>query len=234
VKALGEVFKTVGENLMWFFLVALIIGWSCHFRSNVKCEEWFLITAFVLVNIIIIILRYCYIQSAVSKRWSMPLMTFTIFYIPVGLSVAGNWLDSKFKVSKQRTNISGENRISWFLVLLLIGIGICIPKLLKPVRIEKQGFREAAKWLKKNTSHEDTVAVPDKRIAFYAERKGLMYDKNIPQGAKYAVKIEGGEDVSLDFGRSILKEVSFWVDQGEKAKKIVIYKVLQPKAASIS
>jgi hypothetical protein len=226
LKALGEVFKTIGENLMWFFLVALMIGLSYRFRSDAKCEEWFLITTFVLVNITIMVLRYCYIQSAVSKRWSMPLITFTIFYIPVGLHIAGNWMDSKSLVSKQRTNIPGEKRISWFSVLLLIGIGVCIPKLLKPVRIEKQGYREAAKWLKENTSLEDTVAVPDKRITFYAERKGLIYEKNIPHGAKYAVKIEQGEDEKLDVGRSILKELSLWVDQGKKKKKIVIYKVL--------
>ena len=221
LKALGEIFNTIGENLMWFFLPALMIGLYYHFRGNAKREELFLITTFVLVSVTMMVLRYCYIQLTVSKRWSLPLITFTIFYIPVGLHVAGNWLESKFPMNKQRK----EKRFSWFLVLLLIGIGICIPKLFRPVRIEKQGYREAAEWLRENTSPADVIAVPDRRISFYAERKGLIYDKKVPKQAKYVVRIvKNGSEPK--FGRTVQEKYSVWVDRREKKKRIVIYEVL--------
>ncbi|MBA7636801.1 hypothetical protein ES703_44429 [subsurface metagenome] len=225
LKAFGEIFKTIGENLMWFFMPALVIGFYYRFRGNAQREELFLITTFVLVNVTMMVLRYCYIQLTVSKRWSLPLITFTIFYVPVGLHVVGNWLENKFPMNKQKTDISVEKRVSWFSVLLLIGISICIPKLLRPVRIEKQGYREAATWLKENTAPKDIIAVSDRRIYFYAERKGLIYDKKVPKQAKYVVRIvKNGSEPK--FGRTVQEKYSVWVDRREKKKRIVIYEVL--------
>jgi hypothetical protein len=228
LKALGEIFKTIGENLMWFFVPALMIGLYYHFRGNAKREELFLITAFVLVNVTMMVLRYCYIQLAVSKRWSLPLITFTIFYIPVGLHFIGNWLESKFPINKQKSDNSKEKRSSWFLLLLLVGIGVCVPKLIRPVRIEKQGYRETAKWLRENSAPADIVAVPDSRIAFYAERTGLMYDKNVPNGVKYIVKIvKEGEKEEPKLGRAVQEEYIVWVDKrGKSGKRLVIYKMI--------
>ena len=226
LKALGEIFKTIGENLMWFFMPALMIGLYYHFRGNAKREELFLITAFVLVNVTMMVLRYCYIELTVSKRWSLPLITFTIFYIPVGLHVVANWLESKFPMNKQKNDISKEERSPWFLVLLLIGIGICMPKLLRPIRIEKQGYRDAAKWLKENTKPEDIIAVPDKRIYFYAERKALVYEKKVPKQAKYFVRIVKNEDKKPKFGRTVKEQYSAWADKRKKSgKRLVIYKM---------
>ena len=222
LKALGEIFNTIGENLMWFFLPVLMIGLYYQFRGNAKREELFLITTFVLVSVTMMVLRYCYVQQAVSKRWSLPLVTFTVFYIPVGLHAIGNWMGGKFPMSKQRE----EKRFSWFLVLFLIGICICIPKLLRPVRIEKQGYRDAAEWLRGNTAPQDIVAMPDKRIAFYAERKGLRYGKKVPKQAKYVVRIVEDEDERPKFDRTVREKYSVWVNNGEKKKRIVIYEVL--------
>jgi hypothetical protein len=224
-KALGEIFKTIGENLMWFFMPALVIGIYYRFRGNAKHEEQFLIIAFMLVNVTMMVLRYCYIELTVSKRWSLPLITFTVFYIPVGLHIVANWLESKFPMTKQETDISKEKRFSWFSVLLLISIGMCIPKLLRPVRIEKQGYREAAKWLRENTAGKDIIAVPDKRIAFYAERKRLIYDKKVSKRAKYVVKIVKDEDEKPEFGRTVQERYSVWMNKREKKKRIVIYEV---------
>ncbi len=221
LKALSEIFRTIGENLMWFFMLPLVIGLYYRFRGDAKREELFLITTFVLVSVTMMVLRYCYIQLTVSKRWSLPLITFTIFYIPVGLQVVGNWLESKFPMNKQRK----KKRFSWFLILLLIGICICIPKLFRPVRIEKQGYREAAKWLMENTAPEDIVAVQDKRISFYAERKGRVYGKNVPKGVKYIVKIvKGGEKPKVNL--AVQEKCSAWIGRRGKRKRVIIYEAL--------
>lgn len=205
---------------------ALAIGFYCRFRGNAKHEEWFLITAFVLINVTMMVLRYCYIELHASKRWSLPLITFTIFYIPVGLQVIGNWLESKFPMNKQKTDLSQEKKGSWFLILLLIGISICIPKLVRPPRIKNQSYREAAKWLKENTAPADIIAVPDKRIAFYAERKGLEYSEQIPDQVDYIVRIIKSGDKKQDSGENINEEFSTWVDK-KKYRKLVIYKAIR-------
>ena len=118
LKALGEIFKTVGENLMWFFVPTLLIGFWYHFQRDAKYEERFLIIAFIITNVVMMVLRYCYIQLHVSQRWSLPLITFTIFYIPVGLHVVANRLENKFPMNKQKSNVSKRKGFYWFLVSL--------------------------------------------------------------------------------------------------------------------
>ncbi len=226
LKALGEIFKTVGENLMWFFMPALVIGLYYRFRGNAEREELFLITTFVLVSVTMMILRYCYIQLHVSQRWSLPLITFTVFYVPAGLQIISEWIKKRFLMRlRQKAGIEGE-KCSGFLILLLVGTGICLPKLLSPIRIEKQGYRDTANWLMENTAPKDMIAVPDRRISFYAERKGLMLGKKVSQGAGYVVRIMKNEDKELNLGRIVKEKHSVWVDGRKKDKKLVIYKVL--------
>jgi len=229
LKAFGEIFKTIGENLMWFFMLPLVIGLYYSFQSNAKCEERFLMTAFILVNVTMMVLRYCYIQLTVSERWSLPLITFTIFYIPVGLQVLGRKIDNllcKTVCKNDISDISEEGSRRWFFVLLVVGMAICLPKLLRPIRIEKKGYRDTAKWLRKNTTPEDVIAVPDRRISFYAERKGLIYDKKIPKQAKYVVGIVKDEDKRLQWDRNVQEKYSAWLDKRNKKKRIVIYEML--------
>jgi hypothetical protein len=226
LKALGEIFKTVGENLMWFFVPALVIGLYFHFRDNAKREELLLITAFVLVNVTMMILRYIYIRPHVSQRWSLPLIMFTVFYIPVGLRIISRWLERKVSLNKQKTDLLPKNKPSWLFVLFLIGTCLCLPKLLRPIRIEKQGYRDVAKWLMENTAPADIIDVSDRRISFYAERKRLMLGRKVPQGAGYVVRIMKNEDEELNLGRIVKEKHSVWVDGRKKDKKLVIYKVL--------
>ena len=224
LKALGEIFKTIGESLMWFFMPALVIGLYYRFRGNAKREELFLITTFVLVNLTMMILRYCYFLPHVSQRWSLPLITLTIFYIPVGLCTMGNWLDSKFPMNKQKNDVSKDKKFSWFLVLLFVGISICLPKLFRPVRIEKQGYRDVAKWLKENTLQDDLVAVPDKRISFYAERKGVLFaGDRIPKGSKYAIKQFQTNGEMFLYGVKTKRKLSLIKNWRNKKGMIVIY-----------
>ncbi len=231
--ALGKISKTICENLMWIFIPALMIGLCYRFRNNAEYAEWFLITAFVLANITMATLRYCYIQEILSKRWTLPLITLTIFYIPVGLHIIGSWLESVFPLNKEREK---KEWLSWFVILFFISIGVCLPKLLRPVRIEKQGYKDAAMWLRENSNPGDLVITPDSRIAFYAERKGLICTGTAPGQAKYIVKIVNDEDKgqmpkfdgAVRKFRELQERYSVWVDKrDEEGKKLVIYKVMQ-------
>lgn len=208
------------ETLVYYFVPALLIGCYYYFRKQSKTlEQTFFAAAFIILNIAML----CWQSSKfLSRRHTLALVVFTIFYIPIGLHTIACWLSERS--SKNNVGMQ-KNRQHWFLVLLVIGMAICLPKLLRPMRIDKQGYLDAAKWLKENTKPEDIIAVPDKRISFYAERKGLMYDKNVPKGVKYIVKIaNGGEKPKVSL--AVQEKCSAWIGRREKRKRVIIYEVL--------
>ena len=226
LKAIGRLAGEISENLMYFFVLPLMTGLYCHFRKLRKLlftERFFIFALIVLYLIMMILLHINY--GYISRRHCMPIVVFTVFYIPVGLQIIARWLSRK--ISKGRLTIRKDRR-HWFFILITIGIVICIGKLVRisPLRWEKQGYLDAAKWLKENTAKKDIVAVPDKRITFYAERKRFKYNKKVPKQAKYIVKIVETEDKEQNFDNSARKAYSEWVDKRGKKKRIVIYEVL--------
>ncbi len=189
-KALGKIASNISETSMWFFVPALLIGAYKWFKSRKWDEpEVFFITAFIVLNILVMIWLYCK-HGYMSDRHTLTLLIIPILYVPVGLQTLAEWFQKRFpgKMVNSAGNNGGERY--WFLVLFLIGAAICAPKLFRPIRIEKQGYRAAAEWLKVNTDIAATVAVPDKRINFYSQREGLEYeDGNIPVNTVYTVSI---------------------------------------------
>jgi hypothetical protein len=112
---------------------------------------------------------------------------------------------------------------------MVVGFGICEAKLVmtSSLRRERQGgYRDTAEWLNKNTAPVATIAVPDERIAFYAERQGLKYGEKIPEQANYVVKIVRSEDEKLVFGKEIKEEYSTLVNKHKKSVKLVTYKII--------
>ncbi len=153
----------------------------------------------------------------------MPMIIFTVFYIPSGLFIVAGWInrnDLKKNPSEQKS------RQNWFFILLIIGVSICLPKLFKIIGTQKNSYRETATWLNKNTASTDIVAVPDMRIAFYAERKGIEYSEQIPGQVDYIVRIVKSGDKKQDSEENINEEYSTWVDRNE-SRKLVIYKVIR-------
>jgi len=208
------------ETLMYYFIPPLLIGCYYYFRKQSKAmQQTFFAAAFVIFNVAMLSW-----QSSIylSRRHTLALVVFTVFYIPIGLRTIARWLSER----SPKNNVSMQkNRQQWFLALLVIGIAICLPKLLRPMRIDKQGYLDAAEWLRENTAPADIIAVPDKRISFYAERKGLVYGDTFPQQAKYIVKIvKGGEKPKI--GLAAQEKCSAWIGKREKRKRIVIYEVL--------
>ncbi len=209
------------ETLVYYFIPPLLIGGYYYFRKQSKTlEQTFFAAAFVIFNVVML----CWQSSRfLSRRHTLAMVVFTIFYIPIGLHTIASWLSEK----SPKNNMSiQKNRQRWFFVLLLIGMAICLPKLLWPMRIDKQSYRDASGGLKENTASKDVIAVQDKRIAFYAERKGLVYDKKVPKQAKYIVKIVVAGDKEPNLDNSARQAYSEWVDKREKKKRIVIYEVL--------
>jgi len=182
-KALWKISDGINTNLMYYFMPFLFVGIYHYFRKKPKNELFFLIKAFILFNIVILIVRY-YISPEMSRRYILPLIAFTIFFVPVGLQVLGGEID---KLLCKHGN-SERGRQQWFFILLIIGIAVCLPKLLRPLRIEKMEYRLAAEWLNKNTPENSLLAISgiDPRVIFYAGRKSVQ---TMSHNADYAVKM---------------------------------------------
>jgi hypothetical protein len=223
--ALGKLVQRVSETLMWFFVPALLMGMYKYFRRRNWCEpERFFTIALIALNVSVMILLYCKF-GYMSRRHTLPLVIFTIFYVPAGLEALASWLNEKFSKAIERLFAVKANADFWFMVLLVIGIAICSPKLLRPIRAEKQSYRDAARWLAKNTDEKDIIAVPDIRIGFYSGRRSVGYDgRAVPKEAQYVVKVFEDEK-NTPSGEEMLqtKEV-FSIEGKGKEAKVVIYR----------
>jgi len=227
LNALIRLAQEISDNLIHFFVLPLVVGLCDQYRRIRKflLTEWFFIFALLVMYLVIMVLlniNYGYI----SRRHCMPMVVFAAFYIPSGLRILAHWLNRK----TSRSGLAVEENIRrWFFILVVVGFVICAAKFVRitPLRWEKQGYRDAAKWLNQNTAPTAIIAIPDKRITFYAEREGLEYGEQIPEQVAYIVRIVKSEDEKLGFGKDNKEEYSTWVDKRKKSRKLVICKVIR-------
>jgi hypothetical protein len=239
VKGIGELAEGISENLMYFFTPALLIGIYFRFpvrdglrhrkQSSAMEIERFFVPALAALNVVMLITLYYY-WGYISRRHSLPLVVFTIFYVPIGLEVSAGWLANRFSPSRDGLRhksrpASDHDRRVWFFILLITGTAICLPKLLNRSGSDNPGYRTAAAWLKENTATDDLIAVSDKRITFYAERKALVYETAPPRQAEYVVIIVKDEDEKPEFVIAAQEQYSEWIDKHKNKMKLVIYKM---------
>ncbi len=223
----ATIINNLCETLVYYFIPFLAIGAVYYFRKHPKTSaQAFFITAFILLNVAIALWQSSAL-GYLSRRHTLPLIAFTIFFVPVGLQMIAEWLSSK-KVWNKLSEREDAHR--WFLILTFVGISICGVKLMRkaPLRWEKQGYRDTAAWLNEHTEPNDMIAVPDKRISFYAERKGQVYSEKIPKRAAYIVTIAGrkeGKDVV--FNREIKEVYSTEISRKKKDGKVFIYQIVE-------
>ena len=224
VEAAGNLIEKAGANLMWGFAGPLVVGMYYHFRKTATQEEKLLMTAFIVFNVVALFLRYCYVHPDLTHRYILPLTVMTIFYIPRGLKLLGDWIVNRTRQTQVTTE---EKSQRWFYTLLIIGLCICLPKLVWPIRIEKQGYLSAAMWLKQNTLSTDVIAAPDRRLFFYAERTGIIWQGGqVSERAGYLVKILKNRNQEPDSGKDMQKMYSCCVDKPNRKELVVIYKML--------
>ncbi len=229
LKALGKLAQRTTENLMYFFVLPLVVGLYCHFRKlrKVLLTERFFIFALTILYLVMMVLLHKY-YGYISRRHCMPIIVFTAFYIPVGLQILARWLSKR--TSKNGLAVT-KNRQRWFFILVAVGFSICTAKFgrITPLRWEKQGYIDTAKWLKENTSEKEPIAMADPRIGFYAQRSSRRMDgEKIPGNTTYVVKFLDGKQAedSITFNREVRKRYSVWMNKKKMKKRIVIYEVL--------
>jgi len=110
----------------------------------------------------------------------------------VGLERIAHWLSHRTASGDGPDERSDRRRVIWFHILAIIGLAICLPKLLTPPSADKNSYMKAIEWLRDNTRAQDVIAVPDSRLTFYAQRPGLVYHGAVdPRRADYIVRIAG-------------------------------------------
>ena len=224
IKAFNKLFGNIGETLMWFFVPALFIGTY----KKLKAQKWyepekFCIIALVMLYTSLMTWLYCN-YGYMSKRHTLPLLIIPILYIPAGLQELAIWLQEKFPGKVKTSVTTNRDQRFWFMVLFLIGISICIVKLLGSYSTEKHGYRAAAEWLKANTDNAAIVAVPDTRISFYAQRKGILYKNGeIPANAAYIVRISKDLNKDKALTKAFGKVKYEYVSKSKRQANVIIY-----------
>ena len=175
--------------------------------ARIFCYKEFFVMAFICLNTLMMILLFLN-HGHMSRRHTFPLVAMTVFYIPAGLNVMAKWWCGR---TKKNTDADVSRM---FFILLAVGVGICLPKLLGNSS-DKEGYLAAADWIGANTAEDAVIAVPDSRISFYAEREGLYLESlKEKKGGDYYVEIVEGDEKG--------GEVSYWVDEDRKKKKVVV------------
>lgn len=219
VNAFYGIYRGLCENLMWVFVVPWLVGLFCYFRAAQTGKEKHLMLTFIGLNLVFLVLRSTSVDPGLSKRYILPLICFTSFYISTGLDT----LIWKFAGIRPSGTASARGKRISFYVLVLMGLGVCSTKLFMPLGIDKHSYRNAAKWLNENTPERALIAVPDKRISFYAERTGLAYDGDVPQQARYVVRILKAKDqIPIEEEMPEAKKV-FSIAGDDKESDTVIY-----------
>jgi hypothetical protein len=223
--AIVALFKRSSEILMYFFFPFWVTGLCYRFyKRHTNYLEKIFVSSVIILNIAVLVwlhIRYGYI----SRRHTLPLVCFTVFYVPVGIDVVAGWIAQRFhnKESEQRP-VATVSR-TWFFVILSIGIISCIPKLCRPVGSDKKAYLEAAKWLNTNTDVNAVISVPDVRIAFYAQRAG--FDKPGSTTADYIVKVLSKKEIDKVVSPVQSGEVVYkYIDKRNKQVNVEIYRKL--------
>jgi hypothetical protein len=223
-EAVDRVFDATAENLMVVFFVPWLVGLYYRLRYLAPALERVLTTAVVAVNLAFMLARFVWITPGMPRRYGLGLIALTIFYVPVGLHVIAQGLERLFARRRKETGQCAVRPWPWFYILAVIGITVCIPKLVMPREMDKKGFRVVSRWLQENTPANAAIAVPDPRISFYADRQGPWYRLYPdPRNVDYIVGIiDTGEETSAPAGGHM--EYSLAVDS-HGLRRIVVWKI---------
>ena len=226
-EAIRGIFASVAEDLMVVFSVPWLLGLYWRLRYQAARTERVLIVAVVIANIVLMLWRHLNLGPGEDRRYCLGMITLTIFYVPVGIEVMAQWLNSIHPLPRPRWMPPSLPGLFWFYLLLAVGITTCLPKLLMASPGNKEGYRAVSAWLQQNTKAEDVLAVPDIRISFYAQRQGLLYVQypNLHR-ADYVVVIDDGRKGQPPEGWR--REYSAMTDRRTR-KTLIIYSTTRSK-----
>ena len=211
----------IGDTLEWVFVPFWLIGLYKSFRkvSLYRAQQFFVI---VLVVLNVLLMIWLYTEHAyMDKRHTFPLVVFTTFYIPAGLEALALWLQNIKSTSAKHQTRNGH-LVSY--VLWAIGFAVCVPQLVEPLHGEKLFIRQAAQWIEENTDKEDLVALSDRRMALYAQRRYIEYDEQADRkDVKYVATVLKEKNAISGDNTAPPGPVVFLLLSEDKKSRVVIY-----------
>ncbi|HOQ05471.1 MAG TPA: glycosyltransferase family 39 protein [Anaerohalosphaeraceae bacterium] len=208
-----EFFKTLAENLLYYFLPFWLLGFRSYFLKKKEAGNLsFLLAASFFILNVFLLLMLGFTYGYIAKRHFLPLLGISSL-----LTVQGMRTLALFAYSK--LNGLRSVKLSLFLSLFFpAGILLSLPKLLHPLHYDKTAYRQAAEWLIQHTPADALIVSKDKRIPFYAERQISPSKKT----ADYIVRISPLSDPPMPQSRYILLEK--WKSQKQLLEILAIQK----------
>lgn len=128
--------------------------------------------------------------SYMSRRHTLPLVAFLIFFAPRGVQISASWICRRSRWALKKLPASYNCERTTFFLMFVISVSYGIPLLLTPLHPNSMFLRTSAQWLAENSGPEDIVAAPDSRISLYSGCKGVPHDYlTTPKEARYVVEV---------------------------------------------
>ena len=177
---LSKYISTLHPFLFVFFIMGVIL-WTK--TGNDRFFGLYLITIIVLYLLILFRLNlvniafYGTIGQYPSKRHLMPIVIPAIFCVGIGAYAIGAWIYERFQFDSLRADILRHLKSKWTvqLIIMIIVIGVLMPKTLEPQGADKLGVKKVAQWIKGNSDKESPAIMSSSiRNAYYANGKHIQ------------------------------------------------------------
>ena len=171
---LNKYLNTFHPFLFIFFIIGMI-NWT-----RIRKERLF---GFYVTTIVVFYLFILYRLSITniasdgslflypSRRHLMPIIIPIIFCTGIGVYTAGIWIHERFHVKRLVSSFGELLGSVWIiqLIILILIVGVLLPKTLKPQRADKLGIKKAGQWIKENSDKPlPTILSSTPRNAYYA------------------------------------------------------------------
>ena len=165
-----KIVQMLGGNFHEYFYPFWVIGLVCCLRRKGNAAAKFFILAMMIGTCALLYVRYFLYAGELSKRYLLPISAGTIFFVPEGLRRVGLWIERLVRARNEVLSRTVRSKVRISTILLILGIAVCLPKLVRPIRWEKRYYLQAAKRLAQATEALDSVWAFDNRIYLYADR----------------------------------------------------------------
>ena len=167
-----RIVQMLGGNFHEYFYPFWAIGLVCCLRKKGNTTAKFFILTMMIGTCALLYMRYFLYAGGLSKRYLLPISAGTIFFVPEGLRRVGLWIERLIRARGEMFSRAMRSKVRISTILLAVGIAVCLPKLVEPIRWEKRYYLQAAKRVAEVTKADENISVfdDDTRICLYADR----------------------------------------------------------------
>jgi len=165
-----RIVQMLGGNFHEYFYPFWVIGLVCCLRKKGNTTAKFFIITMIIGTCALLYMRYFFYFGGLSKRYLLPISAGTIFFVPEGLRRVGLWFERIVRARGEMFSRAMRSKVRISTILLVLGIAICLPKLVKPIRWDKRYYLQAARLVAEVTEPDENILAFDQRICLYADR----------------------------------------------------------------